>query len=230
MKRILLVLLLFAGSLNAQNSADFNKSDSSKFNHYIGIQANNLLRQLFSFGNSAQPASNPFLLNYSLIQRTNGIGFHVGAGYDFINFAENDGVTDRKTYANNVAARLGLEKLKTLAPKWQAGIGFEGVFRLEDNKTETTVTNFETIKTLNHLSKSEFGGGLRALVRFAINQHIWLGTEASLYFISGKNKTKSEITQVSQISGEITSVTQNEFTTSSVGLSVPAVVYLTLRF
>jgi hypothetical protein len=205
--------------------------DSCRFQHFTGIQANGLLRQLLSFGNNAQTVTNPFLLNYSLNNKNSGWGFHVGAGYVFADVADNDGITDRKTYINNFSGRVGLDKMFTLNSRWQTGVSIDGLYFLDDNKTETTITNFDTVRTITNINSTRLGGGLRSYLRFGITEHILLGTEASIYFRSGTDKVSNEvIQQIAFGGGSFSSKSETKQKLSNVDISVPVVLYLIIAF
>lgn len=230
MKKVVLFGLILSACFNLEASLQFG-NDSCKYQHSAGIQANGLLRQLLSFGSNAQAVNNPFLLNYSLNNKKTGWGFHVGAGYTFADVADNDGITDRKTYINNFSGRIGLDRMFNLNSRWQTGIGIDGLYFLSDNKTETTITNFDTVRTVSNINSSRLGGGFRSYLRFGITKHILLGTEASIYFRSGTDKVSSEIFQQPGFGGgSFSSKTETKQKLSNIDISVPVVLYLIIAF
>ncbi|MCB0820584.1 MAG: hypothetical protein KDC13_08170 [Bacteroidetes bacterium] len=215
-------------NLSAHNS---EKGDSCRFSHYVGIQGNQLLHQILAFNNSNQSISNPYLLNYALNNRNSGWGFHLGAGYQFQNSGDNDGITDRKTYINNLSARIGLDRLIQLNNRWQAGFSVDGLYQANINKTETKTVNFDTLITKIKTGTNNMGGGLRSYLRFGITKHILLGTEASVYFTTGKEKLSTEIIQSLPFGGgTIETKAETSQDVSNLNISVPVVVYLVVSF
>lgn len=215
-------------NLSANNS---EKGDSCRFSHFVGIQGNQLLHQILAFNSSNQSISNPYLLNYSLNNRNSGWGFHLGAGYQYQNSGDNDGITDRKTYINNLSARIGLDRLIRLNNRWQAGFSVDGLYQAITNKTETKTINFDTLTTKIKTGTNNIGGGLRSYLRFGMTKHILLGTEASVYFTTGKEELSSEVKQSLPFGGgTIETKSETSLDVRKLNMSVPVVVYLVVSF
>src|SRR5436190_21951761 len=70
---------------------------SKKYNHYAGIQANELLRQLFNLSNSNTATNNPYTIVYSIIQSKSNLGLHAGFGYSYNWINNNAEGVDRVT-------------------------------------------------------------------------------------------------------------------------------------
>src|SRR6187551_3878023 len=99
------VVLLFISSIA------FAQQDSSyrKANHYIGVQANQLIKQLFNLSNNNAVVNNPYLLVYSVNSVRNGWGANIGFGYTFNEVTDGDAFNTRETKVNNFFFRAGFE-------------------------------------------------------------------------------------------------------------------------
>ena len=84
------------------------QAESAK-QHFIGIQSNQLIRQIFPFGTGSAVNSNPFLLSFSKAG-ANGKGFSFGTGFGFNTVSTNDGVSLTEVTNRNVTFRFGHEK------------------------------------------------------------------------------------------------------------------------
>ncbi|MGC4021145.1 MAG: hypothetical protein QM734_03975 [Cyclobacteriaceae bacterium] len=60
---ILGAMMIFTGS---SCFAQRDSTNSKKVNHYIGVQANQLLRQLFNLSGNTTVVTSPYLINYSV--------------------------------------------------------------------------------------------------------------------------------------------------------------------
>ena len=79
MKHLAIGVLLFI----TVNSA-FCQQDTSKiFNHYAGVQVNELLRQLINLSEENEAIENPYLFTYSLFTNGSGWGLQSGFGFNY---------------------------------------------------------------------------------------------------------------------------------------------------
>src|SRR5437868_4387150 len=81
-----------------------------KYNHYAGIQANELLRQLFNLSNTNTAINNPYTVVYSIINAQTNYGLHAGFGYNYIWTDDNTEAANKVTKVNDVFYRVGVEK------------------------------------------------------------------------------------------------------------------------
>lgn len=238
MKRILLGLTCLAGlsgSLHAQETPAPAPRDK-KWNQQIGVQVNELIRQVFNFDDNSDNNTlrNPYLLVYSINSVKNGWGLRAGLGYNYRSFSENDGVTKRETKINELRARLGVEKSFSLSERWSTGIGVDGVIDYDNNKTTAVVQSFDTTTTVTSTKATRLGGGAMGWLRYSITSRILIGTETSFYYKSGDEKQTISITRrdFSQPPPPryITTVTKSNTTSSEGSLNVPVAFYLIIKF
>jgi hypothetical protein len=220
--------------LIAQSSASRNDSTHHKFVHQLGFQANALIRELIPI-NTAEPTSlaNPFALIYSLNSRKTGWGGRLGIGYNQENRNTDDGVSAIKATTTVYATRLGIEKRFRLSGKWTTGIGIDGVYKNDQNTTNTIVQSFDSTKT-NIVSKSSrYGGGVMGWLRYAVAKNVLIGTETSFYYLSGKDKSTVTISRKDFSQPDfptITNTSRTEDQNSEGKFSLPVAVYLIIRF
>src|SRR5688572_28910409 len=141
MKKTLLVCLFFIGLAADSNAQDETPVREKKVAHHLGVQMNELIRQVFNFNNSsaASANNNPYVLIYSLNSVRTGWGGRIGVGYTYRSFIDDDGVNRRETDINNMQFRLGLEKAFTLSGRWSTGIGLDGLYNLDDDRTRSVI-------------------------------------------------------------------------------------------
>jgi hypothetical protein len=208
--------------------------------HYVGLQANQLLKQLFNFSSSSTSINNPYLLNYAVNSDSTGMGFNFGFGYSFDEFETGDAIFERTTAFNDFSIRIGIEKKHRLGKRWLASIGGDVVVDRQSNKTTTkndTDFNKSTIVTDNKISG--LGLGPRLGLIFGITDRILLGTECTYYFksITSNEKGSSKITtrEFDPFTGSEREVTRTESTDDEntfkkLQLNPPAVLFLIMKF
>jgi hypothetical protein len=203
----------------------FSQTDSLKQKksvHYLGVQANQLARQLLNFGN-ASAIDNPYLLVYSVNAASSGMGLNAGLGYTYTQSKDGDSFNTRETNINNLFFRAGFEKKSSLGKRWIVSWGFDLVVDAQKNDTKNTVDFGGGKSTTETVTKSNATGiGPRFTLNYRITERIFLGTETTYYFKSGTNS--SEITQ----SGGSKSKTEDKF--KRVQLALPAVLLLIIKF
>lgn len=203
------------------SSVAFSQQDSTykKTNHYFGVQANQLLKQLFNLNNSNAVVDNPYLLVYSFNSVQTGWGMNFGLGYTFNEFKEGDDILRKETKINNYFFRVGFEKKTNLGKKWIFSGGIDITNDNQKNNTKTTSSG----STAETDTKSKgWGIGPRVTLNYKITDRIILGTECTYYFRAGKNTLKS-----SSSFGPIEETTDKE---KQFLLTVPAVLILIVKF
>lgn len=225
-----LVSYVSIGQIN--HSTDSGLEDKKKFSHFVGVQINPLLRQLLTIG-SVPNTGNPFLLNYSMNNNRTKWGVHAGIGFSFNQIKDNDNITDRKTLSTSVSSRIGFDKFYDLSARWQLGFGVDGIYQLSENITNTQIISFDTINTESKITTQRSGGGFRGFARFKLSERVMLGTECTMYYQFGFNKTETKITspdfnQPGFPNVTTTSVLNQDLMESS--LTLPVAVYLIFRF
>jgi hypothetical protein len=189
-----------------------------KASHYIGLQANQLIRQLISFGGNSSPGTNPYLLVYSVNSLSTGFGFATGLGLSSIQTKNTDNFTNVESKVTDFAWRFGLEKKKYLSKNWL--VSFGGDILIESNKADTKSTSGGSVSTV--ITKSNRSGfGPRASLNYQFHNRLLIGTEAS-YYIKWINQEQTS-TGTGQPNDTGTKLRSFSF-------SLPAVVFLIMKF
>jgi len=234
----MLVTILSVGCIVnsfAQTDGPDSKKDPA-MDQYIGVQMNDLIRQVFNFNNSATtPIANPYLLTYNINMKKTGWGLRAGVGYNYASTSTNDGITAATTKLNDLQFRIGIEKAFKLSSKWSAGAGLDFLYNTNNDNTSSTVSSTDTVTTVNKTVSSSYGGGPMAWLRFRVSEHVLIGTETSFYYTTGKQKNTIDITEptVDPLSGQsFTSTTETVTnpTLSQGTFTVPVAFYLIVKF
>jgi hypothetical protein len=187
--RTFLLLLLLVVTAPAFSQTDSLQHRTSS--HYLGVQANQLARQLLNFGN-ASVIDNPYLIVYSVNSRQTGYGLNVGSGYTYNQSKDGDSFNSRETDINNFFLRAGFEKKSSLGKNWITSWGFDLVVESQKNDTKNTVDfgggNKSTSETVT--KSNAFGVGPRLTLNYKIGDRIMIGTETTYYMKFGKSSTE----------------------------------------
>jgi hypothetical protein len=190
---ICVVLLATGHTLVAQErpTDDINPVPSiRKTSHYIGLQANQLIRQLLSFGGNNSAITNPYALTYAANSKASGWGVSTGIGLASNQSKTSDLFTSTTSKVNDFAWRFGLEKKKYILRNWLVSVGADVI--VEANKAETTTSNGANNPTTTiTTTEKRRGFGPRVSLNYQFNDRFLIGTEASYYFkwIDHKQKT-----------------------------------------
>jgi len=220
------VLVLFLSVSAVVCCAQSDSIPKKKANHYLGIQANELLRQLFNLSANTGVVTNPYLLNYSVNSSRSGWGLNVGLGYTIDNQDQSDANTTRKTDANNFSMRFGPERKVWIGKKWMTSYGLD--FLIDRNNAKTvTATQFNGSNSETDIDATAKASGLgaRFTLNYMITPKIILGTECTYYYKA--ITTSSKITNIFDFNTTITESTQ---TNKQLRFAVPAVLFLVLKF
>lgn len=231
MKKSILLGILFSGcvaSAFAQSDATAPQKKEKMFDHYFGVQLNDLLRQIISFNNSTAAANNnPFLFTYNLNSRKSGWGIRAGVGATISSSTTNDNVTKRTTDIKDLQFRLGVEKRYELSPRWSTGIGVDGIVKVNNDHTVAVTNSTFEFTTDTKSDLTSIGGGVMGWLRYHITDRVLIGTETSFYFTSGKNKqtiiTSDNSPQQSQ------TITNTNDTQADGHIAVPVTFYITVK-
>lgn len=209
---------------------------SKIFEHQVGVQANELVRQVFNFNNNNNTLNNPYLLTYSLNWKKPGIGIRLGVGPDFRSFKDDDGIVQQENNINVMNLRLGLEKTFVLSDKWSAGAGVDYVLANDVSYTKTFTRTFDSTSTDIASNTATKGYGAVAWLRYHITPHILIGTEASFYYRKGDFRQDISITTKTQggIIGQPsvfeTKITKIDNEVEFGTFNLPMVLYLIVKF
>lgn len=231
MRKTLLTLFSFFG-LFAYTSAQTVEKDGheKRIQHHVGVQINELVRQVFNFSNNTNTNNNPYLLVYSINSVKKGWGGRVGIGYTYRSFTDDDGINRKETNINSVQLRLGIEKAFQLSGKWSTGIGIDGLYNSDQNDTRSTTKAFDTTLTVTTTKINSLGGGLMGWLRYAITDKVVIGTETSFYYLAGNQK--QNITITSKTFGQQVTTTSSKVDNDVVEgiFRMPVAIYLFVRF
>lgn len=188
MKKLLLVLFLAGAFLShAQDENELNLEG-----HYLSLQVNELVRQVFSFGNTNIP-DNPYFFNYTYTGPTGG-GVNIGFAYSLDHIDNSDEFNDISTEINNFSFRIGYDKKKYLGKNFVLGLGIDLTIDRQRNETVNSDSfSFQEIVTTDKLGG--WGLGPRFAFSYQITNNIWVGTEANYYFKSLKNEFDLDFNQ-----------------------------------
>ena len=104
-----LTFLLFPELLSVKVLSQIAE-EKKVFEHAIGIQANQLLRQIINLDVDNAILSNPYLLNYVLIHNQSLWGIMAGVGYDYLKTADKKTPGNHESRINDISARLGIAR------------------------------------------------------------------------------------------------------------------------
>ncbi|MCW3123095.1 MAG: hypothetical protein JWQ38_2587 [Flavipsychrobacter sp.] len=229
-------ILLSGCTLTSMAQSDtLSEKKEKKINHSIGVQVNDLVKQILNFNSSTTSTNtNPYQLTYSINSANKGWGIRVGVGYNYRSSSSNDGITSTKTNLDDVHARIGIERAYKISKKWTTGIGIDGVYNNDNDHTTSmvsvitstgfsggTTTVIRTTDTKTTVSSK--GGGPQGWLRYAISQRVLIGTEASFYYVTG---TQSNLIRIDGVSN----APKVSNYLKVVSFSLPVVLFVNVRF
>jgi hypothetical protein len=228
--------LAIAGAINATAQTESNTVQTKPgklFQHQVGVQVNELIRQVFNFNNSSSTNTNPYLATYSINTVKGGWGARIGLGYDYRSISNDDGITARTSKLNDLRGRFGLEKMFALSSNWSAGVGLDAVVNYDDDYTKSVLHSFDTVTTITTSKITTYGGGPMAWLRYHISSKVLIGTETSYYYTTGKQDDNIAVSRYvfSGQSKELrTTFTTVNDTRSEGKLSIPVAFFLIVQF
>jgi hypothetical protein len=224
--------------------SQIDSSSQRKSSHYIGVQANQLIRQLVNFGGSGtNTINNPYLFVWSVNNKKTGWGMNTGLGLNLNEFTDGDANSKRTTNISDLNIRLGFEKKTNFGKRWVTSWGFDVVHQNSSNSTVTTSTPVPSNPNIKNVvdtesSTSGWGFGPRLTLNFSITPKLILGTEATYYYRSGSTSQKSTITNTTvvfdsqgrQIFNTTTNTTDNSSDFKSFQFNLPVALFLLFKF
>ena len=214
MKKFLALVVLALISTRTQAQEE-EQADSTLEGDYIGLQANQLIRQILSLSSVGTP-DNPYFINYTKVG-SKGSGFNIGFAYSTDKFEEQQNIVSLTTETSNFAIRIGLEKRKRLSKKFTYSIGMDLLVQSTRNET-VSVNNFDSQEITTESKSSGFGLGPRLTLNYEITDNLFVGTEANYYFRSLTDKFESSLTN-----------TDDSTDISRLTFSAPSVLWLIIR-
>lgn len=216
-----LIFILIGHKMVAQQQPEediVSERADRKAYHYFGLQANQLIRQLLSFGGNSSPVTNPYLLIYSVNSKSNGFGFATGLGYSSIQTKSTDNFSNVVSKVNDFAWRFGLEKKTYLSKRWM--IGFGGDILVESNKAETVANIGQNPNPTVTTTSKRNGFGPRLSLNYQFHDKLLIGTEASFYL--------KWIKQKQEVTGQ-TAPLEPEEDLRSFSFTLPAVIFVIVK-
>lgn len=211
--------LLLACSFFSAFAQDTIPRNSS---HYVGVQVNQLIRQILNFSGSTPAINNPYLLTYAVNSRHTGWGANFGLGYTFNEFKDGDAFLERNTKINDLFFRAGFERKSSFGKRWILSSGVDAVFDLQNNTTTTVQSGNPNGNVKTNNKTSAWGLGPRVTLNYTITDRILIGTEATYYFKSIKERIKSD---VAIGTSDDTTEKSKRFQ-----FAVPSVIFMILKF
>jgi hypothetical protein len=171
-----------------------------QYNHYIGVQANQLLKQLINLNNSNIPVNNPFIIVYTVSNIKSGWNAHAGIGYVYKKITDKNSPANHESKINDLDYRFGAGKTFMLGKRFEAACGLDFVGRYNLDKTFTTSVidfgNTTDSSNTNVTSKTTSAGfGAQFNLSYHISEHILIGTESSYYFSDAVEKQNVLVTE-----------------------------------
>jgi hypothetical protein len=238
-KKIVFVAAIFAVS-TCTLSAQEAPMHAKKFDHYVGVQANQLLKQLVNLSNGNAAIDNPYLLTYGIYFSSCGYGLHAGIGYNYQQIEDKIPIS-RITKKDELFYRIGVGRKVMIGRKWQLGYGLDFIGSREFNTTSAnSVTNLgfsiDSSSSVTSGKKISTGAGAEVSLGFQITEKIMLGTEATWYYATASEKQNTFATD--RITTQTFPVTTTESSTNSnteverktVEFSVPVALFLIIKF
>lgn len=188
----------------------------ARFRKYFGVEANQMIRQMFNFGGNSTEVVNPYLLQYALNAASTGRGFSVGFNYNRTRLQDNPITTPRESLQRNVFWRFGYDRKENWGKRWRTVRGFDLIFGSEKMLTTTSAQSGPTLEIATRTSS--WGMGPRLGLMFMLSNRVSLATETTYYlrFITDKQSLTSQPSSWQK--------------TSDARLTLPTTLLLTVRW
>lgn len=223
--------------LTIASQACGQEESSNTSGQFIGVQVNQLIRQILNFSSAGFSVDNPYLITFSSNSSATGRGINLGLGYTVNHFQDGDAFTRRHNEVREFSLRIGWERKLALSSRWIVSYGLDAVLESDNNWTKTSNgSNDFSVETTT--TRNGRGLGPRFTLNFQLTDRILIGTEASYYLISGKdeNEVRSTFrtTEIDPVTGRPRVVTHTEINDSSekfrrFSLDAPSVIFLIVK-
>lgn len=159
------------------------------FDHFVGVQANLLIQQIFNFG-EPNDVNNPYLIKYTLRHNETGLAFNAGFG---INASTSENDEGFKRTNDGYDSRFGIGYQKTIGSKIEVGVGADFLYGYQAEETFSiqVITSFGTTDSTITTSTNKVtsvGGGLQASFSYVFAKRFLVGTEMSFYYTKVTDK------------------------------------------
>lgn len=213
---------------------------ATAFNHYIGLQANQLLKQILNLSNSNAEVNNPYVITYSFNSAYSGWGGEIGLGFNYQS-TKNKTPISTESKINDLFYRIGSSWKRKIGKRFEGGYGIHIMgSSLSDNTTNSNVTLFgngkDSTATTTETKTGTIGFGPQLSLAFSITEKIFLGTETTFYYSNATEKNNVKVTDYffdffnpnNNTISISNSNTEKEI--SKFSLNFPTVLFLILKF
>ena len=196
--------------------------------------------QLFNFSNTNTTINNPYTIIYSLTPSNSGWGYHAGLGYKYSWVNDKNAAVGKVSKVNDLFYRIGIEKKIPLGKKFEVGVAldFAGSF-LHDKTSSLSVTDLfnsiDSSATTVTDKITSYGGGPQVSFAYHITEKIMLGTEATMYYKSQKNKQSiliiDTIIETFNNNNKIINISNfnTEIDSNTLSISIPLSLFLIVK-
>ncbi len=216
----MLAILVLPGFAQNDTVQNVPAASTRKSTHYVGIQANQLVKQLLNLGGSTSAVNNPYLIVYSVNSNTTGVGLNLSLGYVLDETSGGDFQSQVNTEITEFFFRIGVEKKSQLGKRWILAAGGDLVADNKSNRTETKFGGSDT-PSVEEDKSDAIGTGFRVGLNYKITDKILLGTEANYYF--------KFITTSNTLTQPFGSPVKHSDDKKKFQLNVPAVLFLIIK-
>jgi hypothetical protein len=230
---------LVCGRASAQQA---DADTANKLNHYIGVQANQLIKQIINLNNNNVAISNPYLLTYAVFSSKHKWGVTAGFGYTYRRSKDKLASADQESKINESFYRAGIARKFSVGKRWEASLGLDYIGSYQLDKTFTfSVVEFgnqqkdSTASVSTSVAKIS-GGGLNLGLTWQVSRRVFLGTEMTLYYSTTNRKSN---VLVSDTFTNANFPEQNMYTLSSANTetedaefntTLPVAIFLMIKF
>jgi hypothetical protein len=195
--------------------------------HFIGVQLNELVRQVISDDITAGLKANPYLLTYAVNSKNTNFGWRWGIGIQTHKLRTG---SDGTFFAFDTVSRLfslqlrgGVMWSKKVYKNFVAGLGIDQVGNYHYERIKVLESSGSHFSRMEHTAEVlTFGGGPVVSLRYDFPKSITLGTEASFYYMAGTSSIKGTFSGTSTNNGSKQKISDGTFNS-------PAVLYLIIR-
>ena len=229
--RITFLALFFSaytGILFAQEETnDF--IDKKFLDHYVGLQVNELLRQVLNV--NSLPLTHPYFLNYAINLHEQGWGINYGIGFDYQNIQDGDAITKVKNLHESYIMRIGPEKKFYLGKRLILATGIDYSFGREFSRSNVRIEQDDEqfSETIIENIVNQQGIGARLSISFSLSKWLLVGSEASYTYMLQKTTQKVDET-ISFTFQESVNYEEDSFEERAFTFQTPVAIFLTLRF
>jgi hypothetical protein len=108
-------LMVNPGRFDDVDSVKVKGPKKHRYNYSIGMQTNDLWKQILPLSSSASGSNNPYLIMASIHSKKTGWGMKIGGNFTNSNFTDQDAANKRISKINSTFCKLGFEKYIVLS-------------------------------------------------------------------------------------------------------------------